>query len=209
MVADKKDKPGANKLGKYLVISDNTISNFINKCNSAKDLDANKKQRIGEVLVDAGLLTQQELDDALKKQRSERLSKCPIFASLSSIELVALSKCFTEVSYGPNEIFIMQGDDDPSLFIIASGLVEVFRVNNAGDEISIAKVGTGQPIGEMGYFSGEARTACVRALEETQLLKAQYRDLTSYFENAPKIALAFMKMIEKRKKELDELSAKK
>ena len=56
----------------------------------------------------------------------------------------------------------MQGEEDPSLFVIASGLVEVFRLDNAGDEIPIAQVGAGEPIGEMGYFAGGVRTACVR-----------------------------------------------
>ncbi|MCH6573871.1 MAG: cyclic nucleotide-binding domain-containing protein, partial [Bacteroidetes bacterium] len=93
------------------------------------------------------------------------------------------------------------------LFVIAYGLVEVFRVDNAGNEIPIARVGAGEPIGEMGYFAGGVRTAYVRTLEPTQLLKAQYSDLTDFFENVPRVALAFTTVVEARKKEMEELLA--
>ena len=161
--------------------------------------------RIGELLVEEGILTQVELDNSIKQQRIARLAACPIFATLSSTELAALSKFFAEVSYPPNETFIMQGEEDSSLFVIATGLVEVFHLDNAGNETLIAKVGPGEPIGEMGYFTGSVRTACVRTLETTQLLQAQYKDLTDYFENVPRVALAFTTVVEQRKKEMDQL----
>ena len=89
--------------------------------------------------------------------------------------------------------------------MIAYGLVQVFRLDNAGKEIPIARVGAGEPIGEMGYFAGGVRTAYVRTLEPTQLLKAQYNDLTDFFENVPRVALAFTTVVEQRKKEMEEL----
>ncbi len=101
------------------------------------------------------------------------------------------------------EVFITKGEDDPSLYIIASGLVEVYNVDNAGNEFSIANVGVGEPIGEMGYFSGGKRTAYVRAIEPTQLLRADYDDLTHYFENVPRVALAFTEVVEHRRQEIE------
>ena len=99
----------------------------------------------------------------------------------------------------------MQGEKDPSLFVIATGLVEIFHLDNAGNEISISKIGAGEPVGEMGYFASNIRTACVRTLETTQLLQAQYEDLTDYFENVPRVALAFTAVVEQRKKEMDQV----
>ncbi len=151
------------------------------------------------------ILTQAELDNSIKQQRIARLAACPIFTTLSPMDLAALSKFFTEVSYPPNETFIMQGEEDSSLFVIATGLVEVFHLDNAGNEISISNVGPGEPIGEMGYFAGGVRTACVRTLETTQLLQARFEDLTDYFENVPRVALAFTTVVEQRKKIMDQL----
>jgi hypothetical protein len=205
LAIDKLNDTGEHKLGEYLLVSDGTINNVVEKQFHSSFAGASENKRIGELLVDEGILTQEELDNSIKQQRIARLAACPIFTTLSSTDLAALSKFFTEVSYPPKETFIMQGEEDPSLFVIASGLVEVFRLDNAGNEISIAKVGAGEPIGEMGYFAGGVRTACVRTLETTQLLQAQYEDLTDYFENVPRVALAFTTVVEQRKKEMDQL----
>ena len=191
-----------------MVVSKAAISNAVEK-QIESYTKTGKLKPIGEILLEQGLITQEELNNSLTNQRIARLAGCPVFATLSRSELAALSKKFKEVSAIPGETIMMQGEDDPSMFIIASGEVEVYRVDNAGNEIHIANVGSGEPIGEMGYFSGGKRTACVRAVQPTQLLKANYNDLTDYFSNVPRVALAFTQVVEHRRKELENLSGKK
>ncbi len=205
MTNDDLNDTGERKIGEFLAVSKGAINNVVEKQFHSSFSGASEGKRIGELLVEEGVMTQEELDNSLRRQRIARLAACPIFATLSSTELAALSKYFTEVSYPPNETFIIQGEEDPSLFVIAYGLVEVFHADNAGNEISIAKVGAGEPIGEMGYFAGGLRTAYVRTLEPTQLLKADYKNLTDYFENVPRVALAFTTVVEQRKKEMEQL----
>jgi len=205
LTIDKLSDTGEHRLGEYLLVSDGTINNVVEKQFHSSFTGTDENKRVGELLVQEGILTQEELDNSIRQQRIARLAACPIFATLSSMDLAALSKFFTEVSYPPNETFIMQGEEDSSLFVIATGLVEVFHLDNAGNETSIAKVGPGEPIGEMGYFTGGVRTACVRTLETTHLLQAQYKDLTDYFENVPRVALAFTTVVEQRKKDMDQL----
>ncbi len=209
MAIDDLNTSGEFKIGEYLVVSKGAINNVVEKQFNSSFAGTGKTKRIGELLVEEGILTQEELDNSIRKQRIARLISCPVFATLSPTELAALSRLFTEVSYPPNETFIMQGEEDPSLFVIATGLVEVFHIDNAGDETLIAKVGAGEPIGEMGYFSGGVRTACVRTLESTQLLRAEYKDLTDYFENVPRVALSFTTVVEQRKKEMEQLVSQK
>ncbi len=204
MAADDLNDTGEHKIGEYLAVSKGAVNNAVEKQFHSSFTGATENKRIGELLVEEGVMTQEELDNSIRKQRVARLSACPIFATLSPTELAALSKLFTEVGYPANETFIIQGEEDPSLYIIAYGLVEVFRLDNAGNEIPIAKVGAGEPIGEMGYFAGGVRTAYVRTLETTQFLRGQYKDLTAYFENVPRVALAFATVVELRKKEMEQ-----
>ena len=191
-----------------MVVSKGAISNAVEKQIESYAQTGTLKP-IGQILVEQGIITQEELNNSLTNQRIARLAGCPIFASLSRSDLAALSKKFTEISAVPGETIMMQGEDDPSMYIIASGEVEVYRVDNAGNEIHIAIVGTGEPIGEMGYFSGGKRTACVRAVQPTQLLKANYEALTDYFTNVPRVALAFTQVVEHRRKELENISKQK
>ena len=202
-MTDSHDKKvQSNKLGDYILVSSSTINNAIEKQIEAYTRGEPIKP-MGELLVESGIITQEELDNSIRNQRVARLGSCPVFASLNHTELAALSRHFTEVAVSPGEQFIVKGEDDPSLYIIASGLVEVYNVDNAGNEVSIASVGIGEPIGEMGYFSGGKRTAYVRATEPTQLLRADYNDLTDYFENVPRVALAFTEVVEHRRQEIE------
>jgi len=204
LAADDLNDTGEHKIGEYLAVSKGAVNNAVEKQFHSSFTGATENKRIGELLVEEGVMTQEELDNSIRKQRVARLTACPVFATLSSTELAALSKLFTEVGYPANETFIIQGEEDPSLYIIAYGLVEVFRLDNAGNEIPIAKVGAGEPIGEMGYFTGGVRTAYVRTLETTQFLRGKYKDLTDYFENVPRVALAFATVVELRKKEMEQ-----
>lgn len=204
MTDSETKKNESKKLGDYLVVSKGAISNAVEKQISSYTSGGRLKP-IGELLVEQGVITREELENSIHNQRIGRLAGCPVFASLSRTDLSALSKLFTEVSVAPGEQFIMQGEEDPSMFVIASGLVEVFRIDNAGNEIHIANVGEGEPIGEMGYFSGGRRTACARAVEPTQLLKAEYEDLTEYFTNVPRVAHAFTQVVEHRRAEMERI----
>ena len=197
MTDDKK----AEKIGKYLLVSSGTINDIVEQQLLNSFTDSESEKRIGDTLVEKGILSQSDLEEGIRRQRIARLAACPVFESLEPVELAAISKCFKEVSVPAGEIFIMQGQKDPALFIIASGQVEVFKLDNTGHEIPIAEVGAGEPIGEMGYFSGGIRTACVRTLELTHLLRVEYSDLTSYFEKVPRVALAFADVVKQRKRE--------
>jgi len=193
--------PGSKKLGDFLVISRGNINNAVEK-QIAAYAHGDRVKPIGELLVEQGIITREELENSLRNQRIARLAGCPVFAPLSRPDLAALSKHFTEVSVPPGQRFIMQGDDDRFLYVVAYGLVEVYRVDNAGNEITVAVVGPGEPIGEMGYFSGGKRSACVRAIEPTQLVRARYDDLTHFFESVPRVALAFTQVVDYRRREL-------
>jgi len=118
---------------------------------------------------------------------------------LSDAELAAISARFTEVSVDPGKQFIFQDEPDPTLYILASGRVEVYRTTLEGKHIHIAFVDPPEPIGEMGYFQGGIRNASVRAVDAVELLQADYSKLTHYFEYVPRVAHEFMRIVEQRR----------
>ena len=52
--------------------------------------------------------------------------------------------------------------------------------------------------GEMGYFQGGIRTASVKTTKQSELLRAPYLNLTHYFEHVPRVANAFLEVIQQR-----------
>ena len=189
------------KLGDFLAVSQGAINNALTKqTTDPGDMTHNKP--IGQLLLESGAISQDELNNAIKMQRIKRLSRCPVFSTLNQTDLAALSSRFHEVSVPEQKEFIVQGDDDPTMYVMATGTAAVYHTNVEGRMKVIAILGPGDPIGEMAYFTGGLRTASVRTLETCELLCADYSDLTFYFEHAPKVAHAFTKLVENRQDEI-------
>jgi CRP-like cAMP-binding protein len=200
---DKEPK----RLGNYLVCSTPVLQNAVKK--QGQDLKrASKPRPLGEILLQDGDISPVELETAIRRQRMDRLRNCPVFSTLSDMELSAISARFTEVSVPPGRQFIIQDEPDPTLFVIASGRVEVYRTTLEGKHIHIAEVGPPEPIGEMGYFQGGIRTASVRAIDATELLQADYNALSHYFEHVPRVAHEFMRIVDRRRRATEQVMAR-
>jgi CRP-like cAMP-binding protein len=192
----------AKRIGDYLVVSKGALQNAVKRQGQALKLGQQVKP-IGELLVDSGEITREEHDTAVRRQRIDRLVCSPVFSMLSKAELAAISSRFVEVNVPAGRQFIIQDEPDPTLYIIASGKVEVYRTNLDGTHLHIAYVEAYEPIGEMGYFQGGVRTASVRAVDNVECLRADYSALTHYFENVPKVAHAFMDIVDQRRLEME------
>lgn len=158
-------------------------------------------KRIGEILQELGTVSQSELEAAIRHQRTDRLRECYVFRDLSGPELNSLSSRFREVTVPEGYQFIIQDEEDPTLYVLGLGRAEVYRTDIDGHWMHIAYLEPGDPIGEMGYFQDGRRSASVRAIERCELLCANYGDLTHYFENVPHVAHAFMQLVQQRARE--------
>lgn len=201
---DEGHKNGIKRLGDYLICSRALLQNAVKKQGQAMKR-GEKPPLLGEILRENGDISGDELDSAIRLQRVDRLRRCPVFSMLSNAELAAISNRFKEISVPPGTQFIIQDDPDPTLYVLASGKVEVYRTTLDGRHIHIAHVEPPEPIGEMGYFSGGIRTASVRAVEPTELLQAQYSSLTHYFEHVPRVAHEFMRIVEQRRRATEQI----
>ena len=199
-MADDYKKPETNeprRLGEYLTCSRGSILMAIKK--KLESLErGNDKKGLGEFLLELGIITKEELENALRHQRADRIRLCPVFSSLSNAELHAIGNHFIEVSVNNGEQFINEGEKDPTLYILVEGELEVFTKDSKGKNVHIAYIKPVEPIGEMGYFQDGIRTASVRATKHSELLRAPYINLTHYFEHVPRVAKAFLEVIQRR-----------
>lgn len=185
------------RLAEYLACAPGTIRAALQKQIGSQKPDGTQRP-LGEILQELGAISPEELEIAIKHQRIDRLRKCYVFSFLTQPELAALSLRFREVSVPDGMQFIIQDEEDPTLYVLATGKAEVYRTDIDGNWTHIAYLGPGEPIGEMSYFQGGRRTASVRAIERSEFLCANYADLTHYFENVPRVAHAFMKLVQER-----------
>ena len=76
------------------------------------------------------------------------------------------------------EVLINEGDFTQQVYIVRKGLLRAYKKNPSGEIITIGEIGPGEFVGEMAYFTSEARMASVDAVVDSELVMIQ----TSVFE---------------------------
>jgi CRP-like cAMP-binding protein len=128
------------------------------------------------------------------------LKSAHLFAGLESEELAALAEIASEKEFAAGEIVFEEGQPGVYLCILVHGKVEVFhRVNS--DEYSIATLGEKECFGEMAILNDELRSASVRALEPTQVLKIDRNSFRELITERPEISFAIFKILSDRLKQ--------
>jgi len=120
-----EEKPRPRLLGEYLSCSRGSIRIAMQKKRDAK-VHGQAQKRIGELLIALEMIEQEDLENALRQQRADRLGLCPVFESLNRTELSAIGNHFSEISLTAGQQFIFEGENDPALYILVDGKLEVF-----------------------------------------------------------------------------------
>ena len=94
---------------------------------------------------------------------TEGLDGLSIWRDLNGEERSEIKSVMRVRRIARGETLIKQGATSETLFIVNFGLFEV-RIGDGAQ--TVAKIGVGQPIGEIGFFSGEPRTASVFAARD-------------------------------------------
>jgi CRP-like cAMP-binding protein len=101
-----------------------------------------------------------------------RLKAIPLFSALSDEEAHRLAAFATETSLADGQILMKQGDYSTELIAIEEGTADVIR-----DGRTIASLGTGDLIGEMGLLSREPRNADVIATSPMRVIKLTHWEI--------------------------------
>src|SRR4051812_17765784 len=86
------------------------------------------------------------------------LRKAPLFQGLSEVELSEIACRIQVHNLLRGEILIRQGTESKTLYVVMSGRFEVLV---DGQKNAINEIGIGEPIGEIAFFAGIARTATI------------------------------------------------
>ena len=129
-------------------------------------------------------------------EKAKSLQQLPLFRHLETADLQSIAQIATEVAFEKGQQIIVQGDVGDSLFVIRSGAVRVLRKGGQGNE-EMARLNSGQHFGEMALIDEERRSATVEAVERTELIKIQRRDLENLLVQDVSLAQRFYKSLAK------------
>jgi CRP-like cAMP-binding protein len=108
------------------------------------------------------------------------LSGSPLFEMLSNQELEYVADVSRPRRFDAKQLVFEEGELGDSVFIIASGEVDVLRRDATGVQKVIAVLGAQQFFGEMSLIDKEYRSATVRAQTDCELLHLTAENLTSF-----------------------------
>lgn len=123
------------------------------------------------------------------------LALSPLFRVLDPADRKQLISRFQLMVAGQGDVVIREGEPGDALYIIKSGSVEVMTHNPRGEEVVLARLTEGDFFGEIALISGAPRTATVRALKETRLMKLpkqEFEEIISKYPTVMEVAKSFL-----------------
>jgi small-conductance mechanosensitive channel/CRP-like cAMP-binding protein len=134
------------------------------------------------------------------------IAAVPVFSPLSADELQELAASAVRSVYAPGEEVIRQGEAGDSMFVILGGSAEVLLGAQKGPSQPVALLKAGDCFGEMALFTGESRTAEVRAAGELTLLEIRKSALEPLMRANQQLAAGFSRIIAERQAKLTEIA---
>jgi CRP/FNR family transcriptional regulator len=134
----------------------------------------------------------------------ELLSGVPLFSELSADELERISRVAVQRSFPAGVRVFHEGDHSDACYLVRVGDLRVTREHPDGRAIALATLGPGDIFGELAMFDGEARSASVETLTDSELLALPASDFRRLLADHPEIAVKLIAALTQRLRETNE-----
>jgi CRP/FNR family cyclic AMP-dependent transcriptional regulator len=132
------------------------------------------------------------------------LQNVPLFQQLSEDDLQGIAPLFTEKKEKKGSILFLEGDTGGELFLIKSGVVKIYRLDEA-KEIILALFSDGDFFGEMSLISsGLTRSATAETLDACTLYVLKRSVFAQFMERSPKLILKLLETTMERLRQANE-----
>ena len=136
------------------------------------------------------------------------LKRVPLFSELSADELERISRVAVPRSYPRGVRVFHEGDHSDACYIVRSGDLRVTREHPDGRAIALATLGPGDIFGELAMLDGEARSASVEALSDSELLALPASDVRALLRGSAEITVKLVIALTRRLRESNERIAR-
>jgi uncharacterized membrane protein len=129
---------------------------------------------------------------------SELLKDVGLFQFLDQEERVVLAGQLEIGHFKAGELLFQIGEPGETLYVIRKGVVEAFFKNDTGERITLDTVEAGGFIGELSLLDGGPRSASAVAVEDTEVLRLDRRNLEAFLRRQPQAAMDLLAAMGKR-----------
>lgn len=117
----------------------------------------------------------------------EKLAALPLFEQFRPHELDALAGELDWLCIPGGWELFHEGEPGDSLFVVIAGRMGVVTADAEGRQTVINQIGAGETVGEMALLSGDARSATIVAMRDTELLRLERAAFERLTEQHPRI----------------------
>ena len=116
--------------------------------------------------------------------RLSSLTHVALFQGLPAADLVLLEQQLDAILVSRGVCVVREGEDAGALYVVVSGR---FAVEIDGNPEPVTEIGQGATIGEIAFFAGGQRTASVRAIRDSVVVRLTRADFDAISIRAPAI----------------------
>lgn len=141
----------------------------------------------------------------LSVKRRDLLAGTPLFGSIEIELLTELADRVSLIQIAAYESLFQKGDPGERMYVVVSGLIRIGAISPEGREVTYGMLGPGELLGEIAVLDGGERSADATAMENTQLLALERRDVLAFLDHHPGQAVKLMKVLCQRIRRADAL----
>jgi len=128
----------------------------------------------------------------------ERIAAFPITHEIGPRALTALLANAQWFSLPGGSVLKREGDNDQAVFIVVAGCLGVYTHDEQGDDHFVARVPAGETVGEMSVIAGDAHSAKLMALRDSELLRIGKEEFERLIVRHPRLSLNLMRLLVQR-----------
>jgi CRP/FNR family cyclic AMP-dependent transcriptional regulator len=136
------------------------------------------------------------------------LSRVSLFSELSRAELERISRVAIPRSFPAGVRVFHEGDHSDACYLVRSGDLRVTREHPDGRAIALATLGPGDIFGELAMLDGQARSASVETLTDSELLALPATDFRRLLAEHSQISVKLIAALTRRLRETNERVAR-
>jgi predicted acylesterase/phospholipase RssA/CRP-like cAMP-binding protein len=138
----------------------------------------------------------QDLD--LRRHSSLQLALTTLFHGLDHASVQGLAAEANWVRLRGGEVLFRQGDPSDSLYAVVHGRLQAVIQRADGATPLVKPIPRGTCVGEMGVLTDKPRSATVRAVRDSELIRLPKSDFSALLERSPQIATALARTLAER-----------
>jgi NTE family protein len=140
--------------------------------------------------------------DALAGRMTSLLKS--VFPTFAPQDLGLIATACSWFSLPGGSCLFSQGEESDAIYILTSGMLGAYRIDPAGGEKLLGRIGPGEIVGEMGFITGERRAAAIRALRNCELLRVSRDELRKLSLRYPGVLMELCSTVVRRLRDAQE-----